>query len=81
MQRFLLICAFVLLLILDVSVVSQTLLFAVLEVAFGSVGHVWVMVPLLVVSAAAGAALIWLTMLVWKALRAGQRGAGARAAA
>jgi len=70
MQRFLLLAAFVLLLILDLIGVSWLLAIGGLGLAFAVVGHGGMWVPAVVIGVTLDAGLIWLTIVVGRYLRA-----------
>ncbi|HTZ62519.1 MAG TPA: hypothetical protein VMB51_00270 [Solirubrobacteraceae bacterium] len=57
-----------LLVLIDLSAVSQTLMLIFLANLFGAVGHGGPWLPAVLISIAVTAALIWFTTVVWRAI-------------
>jgi hypothetical protein len=68
-QRVLLVVAFVALILVDLSAVSQTLMMIGLAGIFGAVGHGAMWLPAVAIALTLTAALLWLTAVVWRAIR------------
>ena len=68
MRRIALGGSFVILLLLDLSAITQLLAVISLTAVFGSIGHGAFWLPLLVILLAVTGALLWLTVVVGKAL-------------
>ena len=66
----LLIAAFAILVLVDLWAVSQTLMLVGFATVFGTLGHVAIWIPAVVIALALTAGLVWLTVIVWKAMRA-----------
>lgn len=62
--------AFVALVLVDLSAVSQTLMMIELAGIFGAVGHGAMWLPAVAIALGLTAALLWLTVVVWKAIHA-----------
>jgi hypothetical protein len=70
MRRVLLMGAFVVLVVFDLAIVPMALFLIILGGVFGAVGQGGHWLPLSLFSLAIGGGLLWLTAVIWKALRA-----------